>query len=137
MNLDLPRAGTKIEPVIVQQTLDGSAVGRLQAINSEVLRSYLSLVVVLGLECNHDRSRYGSHAQIFVGVVMCISVYPLLGAYYLTTYCYKRMRLLTRFYGIFIIQPCASNLLPVYSTYLTTLDKYSGNGAEKLEVPNF
>ena len=105
MNLDLPCADTKIKPVIVQQTLDESAVGRsrdreelLQAIDSEVLRSYLSLAVVLGLERDRDRSRYCSHAQILVGVVMCISAYPLLGVYYLTTHCYKRMRLLTRFY---------------------------------------
>ena len=31
---------------------------------------------------------------------VCISAYPLLGAYYLTSYGYKRMRLSTRFYGI-------------------------------------
>ena len=49
--------------------------------DSEVLRLYLSIAVVLGLEHDRDRSRYGSHAQIFVGVVMCINAYPLLGAY--------------------------------------------------------
>ena len=44
-----PRADIKIEPMIVQQTLDGSAVGRPGTvrksyyIDSEVLRSYLSL----------------------------------------------------------------------------------------------
>ena len=30
---------------------------------------------------------------------MSISAYPLLSAYFLTTYCYKRMRLITRVYG--------------------------------------
>ena len=43
-----PRADTKIEPMIVQQTLNGSAVGRSGTkksyyIDSEVLRSYISL----------------------------------------------------------------------------------------------
>ena len=28
-----------------------------------------------------------------------LSAYPLLSAYFLTTYCYKRMRLITRVYG--------------------------------------
>ena len=40
------------------------------------------------------------HAQIFVGVVTYISAYSLLGAYYLSTYYFKRMLLLTRIYGI-------------------------------------
>ena len=41
MNLDLPRTDTKIEPVIVQQTLDGSAVGR-----PEPRKSYYKLSIV-------------------------------------------------------------------------------------------
>ena len=41
------------------------------------------------------------HARIFVGVVMyIIGAYHLLSTYYLSTYCYKRMRLLTRLYGM-------------------------------------
>ena len=39
------------------------------------------------------------HTQIFVGVVTYIGTYHLLSAYYLSTYYYKRMRLLTGFYG--------------------------------------
>ena len=39
------------------------------------------------------------HAQICVGVVTYIGAYHLLSAYYPSTYCYKRMRILTRFYG--------------------------------------
>ena len=39
------------------------------------------------------------HAQIFVGVVTYIGAYNLLGTYYLSTYCYKRMCSLTRLYG--------------------------------------
>ena len=40
------------------------------------------------------------HTQIRVGVVTYIGAYCLLGAYYLSTYCYKCMRLLTRVYSI-------------------------------------
>ena len=40
------------------------------------------------------------HAQIYVGVVTYIGVYQLLSAYYPSTYCYKRMRLLARYYSI-------------------------------------
>ena len=40
------------------------------------------------------------HSQIFVGVVTYISAYHLLSACYLSTYHYKRMHLLTRFYGM-------------------------------------
>ena len=44
---------------------------------------------------SHQIAIARGHAQVFVGVVTYI------GAYYLSTYSYKRMRLLTRFYGNF------------------------------------
>ena len=40
------------------------------------------------------------HAQIFVGVGTYIGAYHLLSTYYISTYCYKYMHLLTRFYGM-------------------------------------
>ena len=60
------------------------------------------------LKCSIDRAlvlvglaSHPSRAQTFVGVVMChISAYPLLSAYCHSVYRYKRMRLLTRVYGM-------------------------------------
>ena len=40
------------------------------------------------------------HAQILVGVATYIGAYHLLGAYCLSTYSYKHIRLLHRVYGI-------------------------------------
>ena len=44
------------------------------------------------------------HAQIFVGVATYIGAYHLLSAYYLSTYCYKCMHLLIRFYSMHLNQ---------------------------------
>ena len=43
-----------------------------------------------------------------MGVVTYIGTYALLGAYYLSIYCYKHMRLLTRVYGIVVLKPYTS-----------------------------
>ena len=82
----------------MKQTSSGSAVGKPKkdiANISRVLHSMLALhqpSVIVIARC---------HAQIFVGVVMYIGAYYLLSAYYLFTYCYKCMRLLTRFYSMY------------------------------------
>ena len=50
------------------------------------------------------RASHPSRARTFVGVVMChISAYPLLSAYCRSIYRYKRMCLLTRLYGSYIM----------------------------------
>ena len=56
----------------------------------------LTATVEFELDCDHSLPC----PNIFVGVVTYIGTYCLLSAYYLSTYHYKRMRLLTRFYGI-------------------------------------
>ena len=45
---------------------------------------------------------------------VCISAYPLLGAYYLTIYGYKHMRLLTRFYGSCSVCLCVATLAAIF-----------------------
>ena len=65
------------------------------AVNAKALNRSSQLALVLA------RASHPSHAQTFVGVVMChINVYPLLSAYCCSVHHYKRMRLLTRVYGM-------------------------------------
>jgi hypothetical protein len=70
-------------------------------------------------------ARLASRVQTFVGVVIrFISAYPLLSAYCRSVYRYKRMRLLTRVYGIAtLLCMCVSVLL--LSQYFSHLSAYT------------
>ena len=57
------------------------------------------LAVIVMLERDHDRSLPRPN---ICGCGFVFGAYHLLSAYHLSTYCYKHMRLLTRFYGMLL-----------------------------------
>ena len=75
-----------------------------------------------------------------MGVVTYIGAYYLFGAYYLSTYSYKRMRLLTRFYGILLYTLGRTNTYvniifqPTNKIVCTFLDQREGQGTISCDI---